>query len=198
MLKIKGTEIQQRLTELALEAVGHYGAPYFRGFGDGDNEHADRPGLRATAPRRHYFNMRKTSIYGGSNEIQRNIIAKMVLGLLKLASRPTRDSGVRGHSMDFNFTEEQTMLRDTRRALSRRQLRLRQRRKAVVSQRRRLASGCLARPSPRTRHPGRAVQRRRMAALAAAPIENMIVMEEFGRASWSSPICRPSSSAAAS
>jgi alkylation response protein AidB-like acyl-CoA dehydrogenase len=80
LLKIKGTEIQQRLTELALEAVGHYGAPYFRGFGEGDNEHPIGPDYaHRTAPT--YFNGRKTSIYGGSNEIQRNIIAKMVLGL---------------------------------------------------------------------------------------------------------------------
>ena len=80
LLKIKGTEIQQRITELALEAVGHYGAPYFRGFGEGDNEHPIGPDYaHRAAPT--YFNMRKTSIYGGSNEIQRNIIAKMVLGL---------------------------------------------------------------------------------------------------------------------
>ena len=81
ILKIKGTEIQQRVTELALEAVGHYGAPYFRGFpADGDNAHPIGPDYaHQTAPR--YFNVRKTSIYGGSNEIQRNIIAKMVLGL---------------------------------------------------------------------------------------------------------------------
>lgn len=81
ILKVKGTEIQQRLTELTLEAVGHYGAPDVRGFPqDGGNEfpigpeYADR-----SAPT--YFNMRKTSIYGGSNEIQRNIITKMILGL---------------------------------------------------------------------------------------------------------------------
>ena len=80
LLKIKGTEIQQRITELALEAVGHYGAPYFRGFGEGDNEHPIGPDYaHRAAPT--YFNVRKTSIYGGSNEIQRNIIAKMVLGL---------------------------------------------------------------------------------------------------------------------
>ncbi len=80
MLKIKGSEIQQRITELALEAAGHYGAPYFRGFGEGDNEHPIGPDwAHRTAPG--YFNMRKTTIYGGSNEIQRNIIAKMVLGL---------------------------------------------------------------------------------------------------------------------
>ena len=77
ILKIKGTEIQQRLHELALEAVGHYGAPYLRDLGHNANigpSYAD--GLAGD-----YFNGRKTSIYGGSNEIQRNIIAKMVLGL---------------------------------------------------------------------------------------------------------------------
>ncbi len=77
ILKIKGTEIQQRLHELALEAVGHYGAPYLRDLGHNANigpAYAD--GLAGD-----YFNGRKTSIYGGSNEIQRNIIAKMVLGL---------------------------------------------------------------------------------------------------------------------
>ncbi len=80
LLKIKGSEIQQRITDLALEAVGHYGAPYFRGFGEGDNEHPIGPDYaHRTAPT--YFNARKTTIYGGSNEIQRNIIAKMVLGL---------------------------------------------------------------------------------------------------------------------
>ncbi len=80
LLKIKGSEIQQRLTELTLEAVGHYGAPYFRGFGEGDNAHPIGPDYaHRAAPT--YFNARKTTIYGGSNEIQRNIIAKMVLGL---------------------------------------------------------------------------------------------------------------------
>ena len=81
LLKIKGTEIQQRVNELALEAAGHYGAPYFRGFpNDGDNAHPIGPAYaHETAPT--YFNGRKTSIYGGSNEIQRNIIAKMVLGI---------------------------------------------------------------------------------------------------------------------
>jgi len=81
ILKIKGTEIQQRLTELTMEAVGTYAQPYYRSFPeDGSNEFPigpDYAGLAAPA----YFNMRKTSIYGGSNEIQRNIIAKMILGL---------------------------------------------------------------------------------------------------------------------
>jgi alkylation response protein AidB-like acyl-CoA dehydrogenase len=79
LLKIKGTEIQQRLTELTLEAVGNYAQPYTRELGEG-NEFAVGPDYsRAAAPI--YFNWRKASIYGGSNEIQRNIIAKMVLGL---------------------------------------------------------------------------------------------------------------------
>ena len=78
LLKIKGTEIQQRITELALEAVGPYGQPYFRSLGDNQPPVGPEHAARA-APT--YFNMRKTSIYGGSNEIQRNIIAKLVLGL---------------------------------------------------------------------------------------------------------------------
>ncbi|MEZ5937428.1 MAG: acyl-CoA dehydrogenase family protein [Hyphomonadaceae bacterium] len=80
LLKIKGTEIQQRITELTLEAVGNYGMPYFRGFpDDGHNAIPIGPDYaHMAAPT--YANMRKTSIYGGSNEIQHNIIAKMVLG----------------------------------------------------------------------------------------------------------------------
>ena len=81
LLKVKGTEIQQRLTELTLEAVGHYGTPDFRSFpDDGSNDFPIGPDYaHHAAPT--YFNMRKTSIYGGSNEIQRNIITKMILGL---------------------------------------------------------------------------------------------------------------------
>ena len=78
ILKIKGTEIQQRLTELALEAAGHYGAPYLRDISH--NIGAIGPDY-AHGVAGQYFNTRKTSIYGGSNEIQRNIIAKLVLGL---------------------------------------------------------------------------------------------------------------------
>ena len=80
LLKIKGTEIQQRISELVLEAAGPYAAPYFRGFAEGSNAYPIGPAFaHQAAPT--YFNMRKTTIYGGSNEIQRNIIAKMILGL---------------------------------------------------------------------------------------------------------------------
>lgn len=74
MLKIKGTEIQQALTELMMQVAGARAAS----FKPIDHPDFDRQMSRA-APR--YFNYRKTSIYAGSNEIQRNIIAKMALGL---------------------------------------------------------------------------------------------------------------------
>jgi alkylation response protein AidB-like acyl-CoA dehydrogenase len=80
LLKIKGTEIQQRLTELTLEAVGNYAQPYVRDASNEGNAFPIGPDYaHPAAPV--YFNWRKASIYGGSNEIQRNIIAKMVLGL---------------------------------------------------------------------------------------------------------------------
>src|SRR6201996_181260 len=77
ILKIRGTEIQQRITELTLEAIGYYAYPNERGFSSNEFIGPDY----AIGQAGHYFNMRKTSIYGGSNEIQRNIIAKAVLGL---------------------------------------------------------------------------------------------------------------------
>ena len=79
-MKIKGTEIQQRLSELALEAIGYYANPYIAEAQEaGWNEPTVGPEYAATvAP--HYFNWRKAAIYGGTNEIQKNIIAKMVLG----------------------------------------------------------------------------------------------------------------------
>ena len=74
MLKIRGTEVQQGITELMMQAVGPMAQP----FAAVDNGAIDHFTSRL-APR--YFNLRKASIYAGSNEIQRNIIAKMTLGL---------------------------------------------------------------------------------------------------------------------
>jgi hypothetical protein len=79
LLKIKGTEVQQRLTELMVEAVGAYALPDRRAIRSGNLGPVGPDWAGRAAPT--YFNMRKTSIFGGSNEIQRNIIAKMVLGL---------------------------------------------------------------------------------------------------------------------
>ena len=80
-LKVRGSEIQQRITELTMEAVGEYAAPYLPGLlWHGANEEPVGPAYaHLAAPR--YFNTRKTTIYGGSNEIQKGIISKMVLGL---------------------------------------------------------------------------------------------------------------------
>ena len=74
MLKITGTEIQQAITELMMQAVGPNAQPFAAVDGG-----AIDPVVSRYSPR--YFNYRKTSIYAGSNEIQRNIIAKMTLGL---------------------------------------------------------------------------------------------------------------------
>ncbi|MBI3196546.1 MAG: acyl-CoA dehydrogenase family protein [Rhodospirillales bacterium] len=80
-LKVRGSEIQQRIAELAMEAVGEYAAPYQPGmlFHDTNETPVGPDHAPPAAPR--YFNMRKTSIYGGSTEIQKNIVSKMVLGL---------------------------------------------------------------------------------------------------------------------
>jgi alkylation response protein AidB-like acyl-CoA dehydrogenase len=76
LLKVKGTEIQQRLTELMVEAIGPRALPFHvERFDDAEaGEVTDQ--LAA-----YYFNYRKTSIYGGSNEIQKNIMTQMILGL---------------------------------------------------------------------------------------------------------------------
>jgi len=81
LLKIKGSEIQQRYSELMMLAGGPYSLPLIReameaGWqGDFPGGHPQLAPLTST-----YFNMRKTTIYGGSNEVQRNIVAQTVLG----------------------------------------------------------------------------------------------------------------------
>jgi alkylation response protein AidB-like acyl-CoA dehydrogenase len=81
ILKIKGSEIQQRITELAFDALGPLALPFQReAMEEGWNGEIVGPDYAPpVAPK--YFNMRKTSIYGGSNEIQHNILAKAMLGL---------------------------------------------------------------------------------------------------------------------
>jgi alkylation response protein AidB-like acyl-CoA dehydrogenase len=88
VMKVLGTELSQHLTELALEAAGHYGIGY--------QPQAGRPGGEVVLPHAggpvvgppfaaiaaiHYLNDRAGTIYAGSNEIQRNVIAKLGLGL---------------------------------------------------------------------------------------------------------------------
>ncbi len=81
VLKVRGTEIQQTLTELMVEAAGPMAQPFDPAYLESETAHS-AAGDDAAAPLAgYYFNFRKTSIYGGSNEIQRNIITQMILGL---------------------------------------------------------------------------------------------------------------------
>jgi alkylation response protein AidB-like acyl-CoA dehydrogenase len=80
LLKIRGSEIQQRYSELMMLAAGPFALPLIReameaGWQGDSVGHAHCAPLAST-----YFNMRKTTIYGGSNEVQRNIVSQFVLG----------------------------------------------------------------------------------------------------------------------
>jgi alkylation response protein AidB-like acyl-CoA dehydrogenase len=80
LLKIRGSEIQQRYTELMMLAAGPAAVPYIREAMEAGWQ-GDQAGAAIVAPLAGtYFNMRKTTIYGGSNEVQRNIVAQTVLG----------------------------------------------------------------------------------------------------------------------
>ena len=144
--------------------MGYYAFPYERALGD--NEYIGPDYALGAAGR--YFNMRKASIYGGSNEIQRNIIAKAV-------SRP-----LEGHDMDFSFSEEQTLLRNSvARYLADNYTFDAWRKFTRASERARSAAIGSSSPSlacsPR-------LCRRLMAGWAAARSDAMVVMEEFGKA----------------
>ncbi|MBB3280558.1 hypothetical protein SAMN05428960_1251 [Mitsuaria sp. PDC51] len=80
LLKIRGSEIQQRYTELMMLAAGPYATPFIHEAMEAGWQ-GDHVGAAHCAPlASHYFNYRKTTIYGGSNEVQRNIVAQTVLG----------------------------------------------------------------------------------------------------------------------
>jgi len=82
LLKIRGSELQQGLDVLFMEAAGYYALPYVPDQYRLDLPFDERIGHgNETLSSLRYFNDRKVSIYGGSNEIQKNIIAKHVLGL---------------------------------------------------------------------------------------------------------------------
>ena len=79
LLKCRGTDLQQVVTELAVEAVGMNAVP-FQPLVQGQNEEPIGPDYAAVAAPR-YFNNRKVTIFAGSNEIQHNIMAKLILGM---------------------------------------------------------------------------------------------------------------------
>lgn len=81
MLKIRGTEIRQEISSLIRRAMGPYARPFVaEALEEGFDGLAVGPAYAAAAAAK-YFNNRKLSIFGGSNEIQKNIISKMILGL---------------------------------------------------------------------------------------------------------------------
>lgn len=80
LLKIRGSEIQQRYSELMMLAAGPYALPLIREAMEAGWQ-GDAVGALWCAPLAStYFNLRKTTIYGGSNEVQRNIVSQVVLG----------------------------------------------------------------------------------------------------------------------
>ncbi len=81
LLKIRGSEIQQRYSELMMLAAGPYSLPFIEEAMEAGWQGDFPGGDVSNAPlASNYFNMRKTTIYGGSNEVQRNIVSQFVLG----------------------------------------------------------------------------------------------------------------------
>ena len=80
MLKIRGSEIQQDLSELLMESAGPYALPFVAAALDAGFVGPTAAGVHLNGVAPQYFDMRKVSIYGGTNEVQKNLIAKSVLG----------------------------------------------------------------------------------------------------------------------
>src|SRR5260370_34567897 len=89
IVKMRGTEVGEKVTELAVEAVGWYGAPFteLRNY-DSNIVPVGGDYVDDVSPR--YFNNRKTTIYGGSSEVQRNVLAKTMLGLWRRLQLPAK------------------------------------------------------------------------------------------------------------
>src|SRR5690554_890100 len=84
MLKIRGTELRQQISALTRRAMGPYARPFQLDLQGVDNHGSESAAIGpdgADVAATEYFNLRKLSIFGGSNEIQKNIISKMILGL---------------------------------------------------------------------------------------------------------------------
>ncbi|MEH6567117.1 MAG: acyl-CoA dehydrogenase family protein [Halopseudomonas sp.] len=81
ILKVQGTEIRQTITHLMRKALGPYALPFLPEELDLDYDGELLVDDYAASPASQYFNMRKLSIFGGSNEIQKNIVSKMILEL---------------------------------------------------------------------------------------------------------------------
>ena len=80
LLKVRGSELRQEISELTRRALGPAALPFFPEFLHGDASLDDEYAQGAAASAQ-YFNRRKLSIYGGANEIQKSIVAKTILGM---------------------------------------------------------------------------------------------------------------------
>ncbi|MBV1916271.1 MAG: acyl-CoA dehydrogenase family protein [Pseudomonadales bacterium] len=84
ILKVRGTEIQQAIAELFMDCAGYYSQPFVQDTHWGDYEGEMIGADYSTSTALQYFSTRPATVYGGSSEVQRNIISKAVLGLSKL------------------------------------------------------------------------------------------------------------------
>ena len=169
ILKIRGTEVQQRITELTVEAIGYYGYPYARAFGD--NEFPVGAGLRGRPVGPLLQHAQGLDL----RRLQRNPAQHHRQGGLG-RSDTTRDQG---RQMDFSFTEEQTLLRnsvgkfladhydfETFKKISRSDAGWSRENWQQFAE-----LGLLAAPLPEE-----------FGGLGGGPVETLIVMEEFGKA----------------
>ena len=112
MIKLRGTEVMQQVQESAVEAAGYYSQPFPEQRAWNANVEPIGPeGVDVLAPR--YFNGRKMTIYGGSSEVQRGIMSKVMLGLVDPSPRAQR-SGVEGPSLHHMPVELKQGLSATR------------------------------------------------------------------------------------
>jgi alkylation response protein AidB-like acyl-CoA dehydrogenase len=81
ILKIRGSELQMELAKLQMQVAGADAWPYDPQWMQAESEfHGPGPEYSAAAAAA-YFDMRKTAIYGGTNEVQKGIIAKQIIGV---------------------------------------------------------------------------------------------------------------------
>lgn len=80
ILKIRGSEIQQDLGELLMECAGPYAVPFVPEALEMDYDGETAGGAFLNALAAQYFDLRKVAIYGGTNEVQKNLISKSILG----------------------------------------------------------------------------------------------------------------------
>jgi alkylation response protein AidB-like acyl-CoA dehydrogenase len=81
VLKIRGSEIQLALGQLLMECAGPYALPYVAEALEPDFSGETHGGVRLNPLASLYFDLHKVPIYGGTNEVQKNIISKSVLGI---------------------------------------------------------------------------------------------------------------------